>query len=123
MSETLVGLDAKIWLLDHTSENMRSVCDYTANALADIIQDESAKNLFLEFVSKRRLPDLVSYLVYDSGHEQGSSEHQDVDSVFCTALLFIKNSTKGVYIYVIVIFLNTLISATYYSWILVCVSG
>ena len=95
MNETLLGSDAKLRFLDRTPENVRSVCDCIKNVLANIIQDESAKNALLEFVSNRRLPGLASYLFYESGHEQGRSEHQDVDSVFCTAFVFIKDSTKG----------------------------
>ena len=71
MSEILLGSDPKLRFLGHTSGNVRSVCDYITNAFADIIQDESAKNLFLEVVSNRRIPSLVSYLVYDSTSGRG----------------------------------------------------
>ena len=53
---------------------MRSVFDCITNVPTNIIQEESAKNTLLEFVSNKRLPGLVSYLVYESGHEKGCSD-------------------------------------------------
>ena len=65
MRETPLKSDAKLWFLDHTSENMRSDRDCVTNLFVNIIQDESAKNAFLPLISNRQLPGLVSYLVYE----------------------------------------------------------
>ena len=48
-----------------------------------------------ELVLKSRVPSSVSYLKYDANTMQGAVKHQDVDAVFCTALLYIQDTCTG----------------------------
>ena len=41
------------------------------------------------------MPSLITYLKYEADNEHGTVKRQDVDSIFCTALLYLKDTTTG----------------------------
>lgn len=107
MSSTLEKSNAYMWFLEHEKGEFKDVCDIVNNEMKSLLfvkkGDTNNKamlhsktaDVFAEFVEKKKIPSLVTYLRYDSAKLHGCGPHQDVDSVFATALLYLKDSDTG----------------------------
>lgn len=95
MAETLDGSDAKIWYIEHNGGIARDFCDDLGKEMKDVFEEENARGVLREFTDAKKVPTLVSYLIYERGERQGCGEHLDVDGVFAHCVLFIKDSSKG----------------------------
>ena len=49
--------------------------------------------VFKDFISKNKVPFIFTYLKYEPDKEHRNVKHQDVDSIFCTSLLYLKDKT------------------------------
>ena len=105
MSETLENSRCSMWYLDKDSDIVSTISSFLCNKFPDIVNTTgTARNVplrtetidtFRSFVEMNKLPSLVTYLKYEAEEEQGAPRHHDVDSVFCTALLYVKYTIQG----------------------------
>ncbi len=103
--ENLVDSDVAMWYLENNNDVIGQVCDLVSSAYKTCLHVSGRGNqwakrtetieIFEEFVSKSKIPSTVTYLKYEQGKIQGCVDHQDVDSIFCTGLLYLKDTTRG----------------------------
>ena len=74
---------------------MSEACQVVTNAYEEIVDNEEVLTTFKEFVAKGKIPSATAFLRYDEGYECGLPNHQDIDGVFFSAILIIKDSTRG----------------------------
>ncbi len=66
-----------------------------SGSAADSNRRSDTIEAFNEFESKKKILSLVTYLKYEKDNIQGCVDHQDVDRVFRTGLLYVQDTIRG----------------------------
>ena len=98
MSTTLINAKASMWFLDLNNNLVKLGCKFLCDEYVRFMEAannenkrkkrEEAINVFKEFVTKGRIPNLVTYLNYEKGEVEGCPPHQDVESIFVQGYFF-----------------------------------
>ena len=101
--ETLPNSDASMWYLDRGNQHLKEICVFLCTEYSIILESGSVNRnkavrddtiqAFNELVAKTRVLSLVSYLKCETNITQEAVKHQYVDTVFCTAQLYIQENT------------------------------
>ncbi len=105
ISKNLDNSDVTIWYLDENEEIDFQVRELASNSHRAFLHDSAdgsqltrifdAIKTFDELVSKNKIPSTMTYLKFEPGKVQGCIDHRDVDSVFSTGLLYLRDTTRG----------------------------
>ena len=105
MVETLRDSHVAMWYMDKTNEVLLEVSKKICEHFVNVVQNNgtmryhvlrrSTIDAFRTLADRRRVPSVVTYLKYEAGKKNGCPRHQDVDAVFFTALLYLKDSALG----------------------------
>ena len=95
MSSTLPGSDSPLWFLDQQHPAVSEACQVVTNPYEEIVDNEEVLTMFKEFVARGKILSVTAFLTYDEGYECGPPNLQHVDGVFFSAILIIKDSTRG----------------------------
>ena len=105
MSETLVDSYVSMWYLQKPNSTLVDICDVIARKFLQVVENGGLRRYhhlrkqtcssFRTMAESKRVPSLVTYLKYEEGKTNGCPRHQDVDAVFFTALLYLKDSPLG----------------------------
>ena len=107
IQETLQDSNFALWYLSKDSEAIYTISTVFCNASAKILEEQDVKpnrysclksetiEVFKEYVSRNELPSIVIYLKYEADKEYATVKHQEADSIFCTALLYLKDTTTN----------------------------
>lgn len=107
IEETLESSDVSMWYLDIDHQVIINLIGTICDAFVSFLETCESKSdrdlplkrerieVFKKFAGEKKVPSVVSYLKYEIGKEQGTVKHQDVDATFCTALLYISDTSTG----------------------------
>ena len=95
ISSTLPGSDSPLLFLDQQHPAVSEAYQVVTNAYEEIVDNEEVLTTSKEFVAKGKIPSVTAFLTYNEGYECSLLDHQDVDSVLFSAILIIKDSTRG----------------------------
>lgn len=95
MSDTLVQADSPLYYLDKDNEAVSTVSNIVTSEYVEFETKPNVVDVFNKFVSKDKVPSVISYLIYEPGKKCGLVEHTDVDATFFSCILMIKDSVRG----------------------------
>ena len=105
LGETLSDSNALMWYMNMSEATLQTVSTLLYNEYIRIVgvtgraADSNLLDGVIEviedLVMKKEVPSVITYLKYEPDKVQGTSEHRDVDSIFCTALLILKDTSTG----------------------------
>ncbi len=88
ISTTLQKSDSPLWFLNKADSALFDACEFVTSAYENSVDKDEVLDTFQDFF-------LLSYLTYKVGKNSWPVKHQNVEGVFSSAILIIKDSLRG----------------------------